>query len=106
MDSVSALWQSEYGRTLLLKLGILSVVAGTGAYNWLRVKPALGSIEGAVRIRRSATLELAVGVLVLVVTAVLVATPTPMDAAMAEAAATPAAEAGTALAAPAMPDER
>lgn len=104
LDSVSALWQSEYGRTLLLKLGILSVVAGTGAYNWLRVKPALGNIEGAVRIRRSATLELAVGVLVLVVTAVLVATPTPMDAAMDDAmsmsdGSTPAASSAPAAAA-------
>lgn len=79
MDAVSALWRSGYGQTLLLKLAILSVVAGTGAYNWLRVKPALGGVEGAIRIRRSATLELAVGVLVLVVTAALVATPTPMD---------------------------
>lgn len=86
LDAVSALWQSDYGRTLLIKLGILSVVAGTGAYNWLRVKPALGNVDGAVRIRRSATVELAVGVLVLVATAVLVATPTPMDAAMGSSA--------------------
>lgn len=85
LETVSALWQSAYGRTLLLKLGILSVVAATGAYNWLRVKPTLGAPTGAVRIRRSATLELAVGVLVLIVTAVLVATPPPMDAAMADA---------------------
>ena len=106
LDAVSALWRSEYGQTLLLKLAILSVVAATGAYNWLRVRPALGNAEGTVRIRRSATLELAVGVLVLVVTAVLVATPTPMDATMADAAATPGVEAGAAVAVPAMPDER
>ena len=79
LGSVSALWQTAYGRTLLVKLAILSVVAGTGAYNWLRVKPALGDERGAVRMRRSATVELAVGVLVLLVTAVLVATPTGMD---------------------------
>lgn len=79
IGELSALWRSDYGRTLLLKLGILSVVAGTGAYNWLRVRPALGDLEGARRIRRSSAVELAVGVLVLAVTAVLVATPTPMD---------------------------
>ena len=79
LDQVSALWQTSYGRTLLLKLAILSVVAGTGAYNWLRVKPALGNVEGARRIRRSASVELAVGVLVLIVTAVLVATPPAME---------------------------
>lgn len=83
MNAVSDLWRSDYGRTLLLKLGILSVVAGTGAYNWLRVRPALGDLEGARRIRRSASVELAVGVVVLAVTAVLVAMPTPMDASMA-----------------------
>jgi putative copper export protein len=81
LGTIPALWQTAYGQTLLVKLGILSVVAGTGAYNWLRVKPSLGDIEGAVRIRRSATVELAVGVLVLAVTAVLVAKPTAMDVA-------------------------
>lgn len=75
----SALWQSDYGRTLLIKLAILSVVIATGAYNWLKVKPALGDDLGTQRIRRSANAEVAVGVLVLIVTAVLVATPPPMD---------------------------
>ena len=75
----SALWESDYGRTLLIKLAILSVVIATGAYNWLKVKPALGDDLGAQRIRRSATVEVAVGVLVLIVTAVLVATPPPME---------------------------
>ncbi|MDQ3949955.1 MAG: CopD family protein [Gemmatimonadota bacterium] len=79
LGSVPALWQSGYGRTLLLKLAILSIVVATGAYNWRRVRPALGDGEGARRIRRSASAELAVGVLVLIVTAVLVAMPTPME---------------------------
>lgn len=79
LGGLSPLWQSLYGRILLAKLGVLSVVALTGAYNWLRVKPALGTDEGAVRIRRSASIEVGVAVLVLVLTAVLVATPTPMD---------------------------
>lgn len=79
LGSVSALWESGYGQTLLLKLGVLSVVFGTGAYNWLRVKPALGSEEAAGRLRRSAVLELAVGVVVLGVTAALVATSPPME---------------------------
>ena len=75
----SALWTSDYGRTLLIKLVILSLVLGTGAYNWLRMKPALGDDVGTKRMRRSATLELGVGVLVVIVTAVLVATPPPME---------------------------
>jgi len=77
--AVPALWQSTYGKTLLLKLAILSVVAGTGAYNWRRVKPTLGTDRGTSRMRRSARLELAVGAVVIILTAVLVATPTPMD---------------------------
>jgi putative copper export protein len=79
LGSVSALWQTVYGRTLLLKLGVISLLAATGAYNWLRVKPTLGSEEAGQRIRRSATVEIAVGAVVLLITAALVATPTPMD---------------------------
>jgi copper transport protein len=75
----SALWTSDYGRMLLIKLALLSVVVGVGAYNWLRVKPALGDDVGTRRMQRSATLELGVGVLVVLVTAILVATPPPMD---------------------------
>lgn len=88
LDAVSALWRSEYGRTLLLKLVVLSGVVATAAYNWRRVRPALGNAEGADRIQRSATLELAGGALVLVVTAVLVATPPPVDATVADSATT------------------
>jgi copper transport protein len=79
MSELSALWQSGYGRTLLVKLAMLSVVAGTGAYNWRRVKPTLGTAAGTMRMRTSARIELMVGALVLIATAVLVATPTPMD---------------------------
>lgn len=79
LGTVPALWQTRYGLTLLLKLGVLSLVIGAGAYNWLRVKPGLGDADGARRIRRSAAAELMIGVLVLAVTAVLVATPTPLD---------------------------
>ena len=79
LGALPALWQTNYGRTLLIKLALLSVMAFTGAYNWLRVKPALGQVEGAVLIRRSATVEVIVGIIVLLITAVLVATPTAMD---------------------------
>jgi methionine-rich copper-binding protein CopC len=82
LGTVPALWESTYGRTLLLKLAVLSIVFGTGAYNWLKVKPALGEEAAAGRLRKSATLELAVGVVVVLVTAVLVATSPPTDAEM------------------------
>jgi putative copper export protein len=79
LGSISNLWQSEYGRTLLLKLGIFALVFGTGAYNLRRVLPALGEDTGTRRLRRSAGFELAVGAVVLLVTAVLVATSPPAD---------------------------
>lgn len=78
LPSVPALWRSDYGRILLLKLGVLVPVFATGAYNWLRVRPAIEKGAGAAPLRRSGWTELAVAVLVLLVTAVLVATPTPM----------------------------
>lgn len=79
LESLGNVWGTLYGRVLLLKLAILSVVAATGAYNWLRVRPALGGPEGIARIRRSAAIEVGIAIAVLLVTAILVATPTPMD---------------------------
>ena len=75
LGSVAELWQSAYGRTLLVKLAVLGVVAATGFYNWRRVRPVLGGDVGAHRIRRSSTAELTAAAVVILVTAVLVATP-------------------------------
>ena len=75
LGTVPALWGTHYGRVLLTKLGVLSILAGTGAYNWLKVKPALGDMAAVPHLRRSATVELGVGAVVLLVTAILVATP-------------------------------
>lgn len=76
------LWGTRYGITLLLKLGVLGVVALTGFYNWRFVQPTLGTDGATVHLRRSARVEVAVAILVLLVTAVLVATPTSMDMVM------------------------
>lgn len=75
LGSLPALWQSEYGRVLLLKLSVLALVAGTGAYNWRRVLPSLGTAQATRALRRSATAEVMVAMVVVAVTAVLVATP-------------------------------
>jgi putative copper export protein/methionine-rich copper-binding protein CopC len=77
LPQLSDLWTSAYGRTLLLKLAALAVVFGTGAYNWLRAKPALEKGHDVRPLRRSATAELVMGAVVLAVTAALVATPPP-----------------------------
>jgi putative copper export protein/methionine-rich copper-binding protein CopC len=81
LGTLPALWQSRYGRTLLLKLAVLAGVAVTGFYNWRRVRPALGDEIGVARLRRSSTIELLIALAVLLVTAVLVATPPPGDGA-------------------------
>jgi len=79
VGQVDALWLTPYGRTLLVKLGLIACVAGIGAYNWRRIAPALDDAVSHRDLRTTAILELALGVLVLLVTAVLVATPTPSD---------------------------
>ena len=79
LGSLSALWNSTYGRVLLIKLAALTGVVGTGAFNWLRVRPVLGTESGIRLFRRSASAELMIAGIVILVTAVLVAAPTPMD---------------------------
>lgn len=79
VGSLEAMTGTKYGNVLLLKLGLLSLTALTGAYNWLRVRPTLGDQTGARRLRRTAGAELAIATLVLAVTAVLVAVPIPVE---------------------------
>ena len=79
VGSFTALWESGYGRTLLLKLAVASAVLAIGAYNWRRVRPALGEKAGAALLRRSATAELAIGAVVLLITAALVGMETPRN---------------------------
>ncbi len=68
---------SKYGVLLLVKLGLVALIAALGAVNWRRVLPTLGQPSATRMLRRSAVPELAAAVLVLVVTAWLVATEMP-----------------------------
>jgi copper transport protein len=78
IGAVGNLWGTGYGRALLLKVALLTMVGATGFYNWRRVLPCLGADdEGTRRLQRSARVELAIAAAVLLVTAVLVALPTP-----------------------------
>jgi len=64
---------SPYGLTLLLKLGLVTVIVALAALNRFRLVPALAGTEGAVAtFGYNAGGELAVGTVVLAVTAVLV----------------------------------
>ena len=82
VGTIPNLWGTRYGITLLIKLTVLGLVALTGFYNWLFVKPRLGTTEASAHLERSARVEVAVAVIVLLVTAVLVASPTSMDMTM------------------------
>ncbi len=75
LGRVPALWESEYGRVLLLKLSVLAFVVATGAYNWRRVLPSLGTAQSTMALRRSATAEVLIAIAVVAVTSVLVAIP-------------------------------
>ena len=77
VGSWAGLWQTAYGRTLLVKIGLLGLTALLGVYNWRRLRPRLGTPGSAGRLFQSARLELLVGALLLVATAILVALPAP-----------------------------
>jgi putative copper export protein len=77
VGEISALWGTNYGRALLLKLCLVALTLGFGAWNWRRVRPRLGSPAGTRGLRRSAAMELLIGLALIAVTAVLVALPAP-----------------------------
>jgi copper transport protein len=77
IDHPDDLWDTGYGRVLVLKVALLIGVAALGAHNWKKVVPAMGVDGGTRRLQRSARAELALAVVVLFVTAILVALPTP-----------------------------
>jgi copper transport protein len=68
---------TTYGRTLLLKLGLVGGILALGFYNWRRVRPSLAEKADAGALRIPASVEAVLGLLVLLVTAVLVAIPVP-----------------------------
>jgi putative copper export protein len=77
LPTLASLWESTYGRVLLLKLAFVAVVVVLGALNWRRTLAALGDEGSARRITRTAGAELTIAALVLAVTAVLVSTSPP-----------------------------
>ena len=80
VGSLGGLFGSTYGRILLVKVALVGIAAGLGAYNWRRVTPRLGSPEGAKAFMSStARSEIAMGLFVLLLTAVLVVTAHPME---------------------------
>jgi putative copper resistance protein D len=80
LPTVSALWTTPYGYALIVKLLLVALVFGLGAFNWRRQRPTLGSESAAVSLRRSSRAEITVAFLVLVATAVVVSLPSPKRA--------------------------
>lgn len=80
-ERLAALTGSAWGRALLFKIATLGGVAALGAWNWRVLLPTLGTADAAGRLRRSARLELALGLLLLLITAIMVARPMPALAA-------------------------
>jgi copper transport protein len=77
VGDLGSLWGTTYGRTLLIKTLLLATTLALGAWNWRRVSPRLGTPAASAELRRSATIELAIGTMLLAVTAVLVSLPAP-----------------------------
>jgi copper transport protein len=77
LEPFSALWTSQYGQVLMVKLASVALLFAVGAWNWRRVKPSLGGDEGVKALRFSAKIDLSVAAAGLMVTAFLVALPLP-----------------------------
>ena len=75
VGSLDALTGTGYGRLLLVKVGVVAVIAGLGAYNHFRLVPALtrGKAQAALtQLRGTLRLEVLALALVVALTAVLV----------------------------------
>ena len=77
LPTLASLWESTYGRVLLVKLCFVALVAVLGTINWRRMLPRLGDEAAARRLTRTASAELTIAAVVLAVTAVLVSTSPP-----------------------------
>jgi putative copper export protein len=77
VGDLPSLLRTRYGLTLLVKVTLLLMTMGLGAWNWRRVRPRLGTPDATRALTRSAALELFLGLLLLATTAVLVALSAP-----------------------------
>jgi putative copper export protein len=77
VGTVANLLGTSYGRVVLIKVTVLAIVMGFGAWNWRRLLPTLGTPSASARLRRSAAFELTFALVLVAVTAILVALPAP-----------------------------
>jgi copper transport protein len=80
LPAVSDLWETSYGRTLLVKLALVVAALSWGAMHHLVVRPRLERGEGVRGVRGSLLAETTVALAVLLVAAVLVnGAPPPVE---------------------------
>ena len=75
IGAVPDLWTTAWGRSLLVKGGVVAGVLALGFYNWRFVRPTLADNLRPGLIRGPALVELVLGVAAVAVTAYLVAQP-------------------------------
>lgn len=78
LGSIAGL-RTLYGSALLVKLAFFAGVVAVGSYNAFRARRRLGTPEGTLHLRRTATVELVLAALVLVATTFLVVSPVPIE---------------------------
>ena len=77
IGSLDALFSTDFGRLVLLKVALLIPIAGLGALNHFRNVPA--AIRGLGPLRRTGSLEISIGTAILLVAALLVNTAPPAE---------------------------
>jgi copper transport protein len=81
LPHVDDLWQTGYGHTLLVKVGVVAIALAWGAVHHFLVRPRLERGDAPVGLRRSLAGETTVAMAVLLVAAVLVnSQPPPVEA--------------------------
>ncbi|MDO9443828.1 MAG: copper resistance protein CopC, partial [Dehalococcoidia bacterium] len=95
LPTLPALWETEYGRWLLIKLALVTPMLGVAflnrrAVNGLGKSPSRGALDAAAgRVRRLVPFEVLLGAAVLFSVGVLGQVPTPRGAVVVDAAASP-----------------
>lgn len=75
IDAASQLWTTPWGRTLLVKAGIVAGVLALGFHNWRVVRPRLERGEGGLNPMRAAFVEMLLGAAAVAATSFLAAQP-------------------------------
>jgi putative copper export protein/methionine-rich copper-binding protein CopC len=76
-DAFDQLLGTEYGRMLIIKVGLVGLVLLAGLVNWRVVRPRLSTLDDVRRLRITAGTELGLAGLVVVATALLTGLPRP-----------------------------